>query len=93
MVTPVALYHRLPSLQQRRRRIAVLAAFAGLPLLNIGYVALVETGVVPTTLWGPIAVALFGITLIGVIAIYGWGQGRIREGREELDERERAMVD
>ena len=34
MVTPTALYQRLPSLRQRDRRVAVVAAFAGFPLLN-----------------------------------------------------------
>jgi O-antigen/teichoic acid export membrane protein len=93
MVTPATLYQRLPSLRQRQRRTAVVAAFAGFPLLNLGYAALVATGILPSAIWGPIAVALFVITLLGIVAIYGWGQGRITERREDLDERQRAMVD
>jgi hypothetical protein len=93
MVTPAALYHRLPELRQRQRRIAVLAAFLGFPFLNVGYAAFVATGAIPTTVWAPIAVALFATTFVGVVSIYGWGQGRITERRESLDERQRAMLD
>src|SRR5262245_18007646 len=50
MVTPTTLYQRLPSLKRRQRRIAVIAAFAGFPLLNLGYAALVASGIVPTTI-------------------------------------------
>jgi hypothetical protein len=93
MVTPATLYQRLPSLRQRQRRIAVVGAFAGFPLLNVGYVTLVANGVIPTAIWGPIAIALFAITIVGLLAIYGWGQGRISDRRDELDERQRAMLD
>ena len=93
MVTPATLYQRLPSLRQRDRRIAVGAAFVGFPLLNIGYATLVATGVIASAIWAPIAVALFAITLVGLVAIYGWGQGRITERRDQLDERQRAMLD
>ena len=93
MVTPATLYQRLPALRQRDRRLAVVAAFAGFPLLNIGYATLVTTGIVPGAIWAPIAVALFATTIVGLVAIYGWGQGRITEQRDELDERQRAMVD
>src|SRR5262245_54705736 len=93
MVTPATLFQRLPALRQRERRIAVVAAFAGFPLLNLGYATLVATDVIPTAIWGPIAILLFAITIIGVVAIYGWGQGRISERREQMDERQRAMLD
>jgi hypothetical protein len=93
MVTPAALYQRLPSLRQRQRRILVVAAFAGFPLLNVGYATLVASGILPNAVWGPIAIALFATTLVGVLVIYGWGQGRISDRRDELDERQRAMVD
>jgi O-antigen/teichoic acid export membrane protein len=93
MVTPTTLYQQLPQLRQRDRRGAIVAAFAGFPVLNIGYAALVSTGVVPTTIWGPVAVALVAITLLGVVAIYGWGQGRIGERHGGLDERQRTVVD
>ena len=93
MVTPATLYQRLPALRQRDRRVAVVCAFAGFPLLNIGYSTLVATGVIPSAVWAPIALALFAITIVGLVAIYGWGQGRITERRDELDERQRAMVD
>ena len=74
MVTPTTLYQQLPQLRQRDRRGAVIAAFAGFPLLNIGYAALVSTGLVPTAIWGPVAVALLAITFLGVVAIYGWAR-------------------
>src|SRR5262245_2937791 len=93
MVTPATVYQRLPSLRQRERRIAVVAAFAGFPLLNLGYATLVASGIIPTAIWGPVAIALFAITIVGVLAIYRWGQGRITERRDELDERQRAMLD
>jgi O-antigen/teichoic acid export membrane protein len=93
MITPAMLYQRLPQLRQRDRRVAVVAAFAGFPLLNVGYAALVSTGSLATTIWGPVAVVLLAITIVGVVAIYGWGQGRITERRDELDERQRAVLD
>jgi hypothetical protein len=93
MVTPATLYQRLPSLRQRQRRILVIAAFAGFPLLNVGYATLVTTGILPSAVWGPVAIGLFAVTIIGVVAIYGWGQGRITERRDDLDERQRAMLD
>ena len=93
MVTPAVVFQRLPSLRQRERRIAVVGAFAGFPLLNLGYTAFVANGILPTAIWGPTAIALFAITIVGVVAIYGWGQGRMTERRDQLDERQRAMVD
>jgi O-antigen/teichoic acid export membrane protein len=36
---------------------------------------------------------LLAITIVSVVAIYGWGQGRITERRDELDERQRAVLD
>jgi hypothetical protein len=93
MATPAALFQRLPSLRQRQRRIAVVAAFGGFPLLNLGHATLVVNGVISTTAWGPIAIALFACTLVGILAIYGWGRGRMTERRSQLDERQRAMVD
>ena len=92
MVTPAALYQRLPSMRRRSRRLAVLAAFAGYPLLIAGYSILVATGIVPNAIWAPIAIALFATTLLGLVAVYGYGQGRMNE-RDRLDERQRAMVD
>jgi hypothetical protein len=92
MATPASLFRDLPSLDRARRRIAVVAAFAGFPLMILGYTTLVATGIIPTALWAPIAVILFSTTLVGVVVIYGYGRGRIGEDRQ-LDERERAMMD
>ena len=74
------------------RRRAVLAAFLGYPLLILGYDLLVEPGRLPSLVWAPIAMILFLLTLVGAIAIYGYGQGRM-DRRARLDERERQMVD
>ena len=90
MVTPASWYRGLPAMSRRNRRIAVLAAFGGYPLLILGYATLVAPGTLSTTIWAPVAVALFATTLVGVAAVYGWGRGRM-DGR--LDERQRSMVD
>ena len=92
MVTPATMYRRMPATRQRSRKILVLAAFAGYPLQIAGYSALVASGGMPMVLWGPLTVALFSATLIGVIGIYGYGQGRMGR-RDRLDERERTMAD
>jgi hypothetical protein len=92
MATPSSLYRRLPAMRQRSRRVAVIAAGAGFPLVLIGYATLVAPGNLSTVLWAPIAVALFATTLLGVLAIYGYGQGRM-DHRDRLDERQRIMID
>jgi hypothetical protein len=92
MVTPATLYRRLPSLSQRARRLAVIAAFTGFPLQMIGYTILVQPGRLSGAIWAPATIALFSATLIGIVAVYGYGQGRMGK-RDGLDERERAMVD
>ncbi len=93
MVTPwSSLYRRSPAMSRRSRRLAVAAAFLGYPLLLVGYALLVEPGRIGTLAWAPIAIALFAATLIGAVAVYGYGQGRM-DRRAKLDERERQMVD
>jgi hypothetical protein len=92
MVTPATLYQRLPSMPQRSRRLAVVAAFTGYPLLIVGYHTLVAAGIIPSAIWAPIAIVLFAATLLGLVAVYGYGQGRVNE-RDRLDERQRTMVD
>ena len=92
MVTPATLYRRLPTMSQRARRLAAIAAFGGFPLQTLGYAVLVAPGRLAGPLWGLVSIALFSATLIGVVAIYGYGRGRI-DRRERLDERQRAMVD
>jgi hypothetical protein len=75
------------------RRAAVIAAFGGYPLLILGYGTLVEPGRISTIVWGPIAVALFTLTIVGTFALYGYGQGRMGYPKRALDERQRAMHD
>ena len=93
MVNPwLSFLRRSPDLTRRSRRRAVAAAFLGLPLLLVGYGLLVETGRLSNVVWAPIAVVLFSATLVGSVAVYGYGQGRM-DRRERLDERQRAIVD
>jgi hypothetical protein len=92
MATPSSLYRRLPTMRQRSRRIAVIAAVAGFPLVLVGYTVLVESDVLSVALWAPIAIALFATTLLGVLAVYGYGHGRM-DDRDRLDERQRIMID
>jgi hypothetical protein len=92
MATPATLYRRLPTLGRRARRIAVLAAFGGYPLMQLGYAVLRAPDRVPQIVWAPMAVVLFSATLIGMVMVYGYSQQRMGRDRA-LDERERAMVD
>ena len=92
MVSRNTLYGRLASTPRRIRRLAVIAAFAGYPLVLIGYGTLVEPGRLPTVIWAPIAIVLMGFTVVGCFATYGFTGDRMR-GRANLDERERAMND
>ena len=104
MVSPLSLYRRLPSLGRDRRRLAVIAAFAGYPLLQVGYATFVAPGRVSGAIWAPIAVALFGATLGGVFLVYGYARDRmvpawfpffrsVVDDRHPLDERQRLMHD
>jgi hypothetical protein len=92
MATPATLYRRLPGLSRRARRIAVIAAFGGYPLVQLGYAFLRAPERIPQVVWAPTAVVLFSATLVGMVMVYGYGQHRMGRDRE-LDERQRAMVD
>jgi hypothetical protein len=92
MATPYTIYRRLPTLRQRSRRIAAIAAFTGFPLQLLGYSALVEPGYLPSLVWAPVSIALFSATVVGLVAIAGYAQGRFDQ-RDSFDERQRAMVD
>lgn len=93
MATPRSIYRRLPMLGRRARRLLVIGAFGGYPLLQLGYALLVAPGRLAQPIWAPIAIVLFSVSLIGVFAIYGYGQGRLGDGRRVPDERQRAMRD
>jgi hypothetical protein len=92
MVSRNTFYGRLASTPQRIRRLTVVAAFAGYPLVLIGYSTLVEPRRLPILIWAPIAIVLMALTVIGCFATYGFAGDRMR-GRATLDERERAMND
>jgi hypothetical protein len=92
MATPAALYRRLPALDQRPRRIAVVAAFTGFPLQLVGYTLLVQPGHLGMLVWAPLSIVLFSATVVGLVAVCGYAQGRF-DRRASFDERQRAMVD
>lgn len=92
MATPAALYRRLPSLSQRARRLAVVAAFGGFLTQLFGYALLVVPGRLSGAVWAPVSIVLLAVTVVGVVAVYGYGQGRL-DRREVLDERQRTMAD
>lgn len=108
MVSPLSVYRGLPSLGRDRRRLAVIAAFAGYPLLQVGYATFVAPGGVASGLfgavWAPIAVGLFALTLAGVFVVYAYARERMAPAwfpffgtaashRNPLDERQRSMHD
>ena len=84
------LGERISNLPRSRRRLAVVAAFLGWPLLIVGYNLLVASGAVPTLAWFPVAIALIVLTFVGVVITYFWARGRV--GDTPLDERQREMV-
>ena len=92
MASPNTIYRRLAATPRRVRRLTVVAAFAGYPLVLLGYSTLAEPGRLPTVIWAPIAIVLMGLTVVGCFATYGFAGDRMR-GRTSLDERERAMND
>jgi hypothetical protein len=92
MASPVGLYRRLARTPRWLRRLTVIGAFAGYPLVIVGYARLVENGPLPVAVWAPIAIVLMSITIIGCFATYGFAGDRVR-GRDQLDERERQMHD
>lgn len=92
MASPIGLYRRLGHAPQWIRRLTVIGAFAGYPLVILGYARLVEPGYLPTAVWAPIALVLTAASVVGCFATYGFVGDRMR-GRDRLDERERAMHD
>jgi hypothetical protein len=88
----LVLWHSLPQLSRRARRLAVIAAFTGYPLLCVGYANLVQPGRLSSTLWAPIAIVLFSATLVGVVAVYGYARNRASM-EADLDERQRQVRD
>lgn len=92
MASPRTISRRLAATPRRQRRLAVVAAFAGYPLVLLGYSTLVAPGRLPTLIWAPIAIALMGLSVVGCFATYGFTGDRMR-GRATMDERERAMND
>jgi len=79
-------------MRRSTRRTLVVAAFLGYPLQQAGYWTLTANGILPTPVWGVLSVVLFGASLAGVVAIYGYGRG-ILGRRADLDERQRRVAD
>lgn len=93
MTSPFVTFVRfMPRASRRVRRLLVLAAFLGYPLVNLGYALLVLPNRLSSAAWAPIAIALFSMTLIGVVAIYGYARGRA-DMKADLDERQRHVRD
>jgi hypothetical protein len=93
MTSPFVTFVRsLPTASRRVRRLLVGAAFLGYPLMNVGYFTLVAPGRLSSVAWAPIAIVLFGATLVGVAGIYGYARGRA-DMRPDLDERQRHVRD
>ena len=93
MSNPVLrLWQAIPGASRRTRRIWVALAFLGFPLVNVGYLGLVQPGRLSTTVWAPIAIVLFASTLAGVFAIYGYARDRASM-TADLDEREQRIRD
>ncbi len=104
MVSPLSFYRRLAFVGRTRRRVAVVAAFAGYPLLQVGYASAVEPGLLAPAVWAPIAVALVGVTLASVVLVSLYARDRMVAGwfpffmkamsdGHPLDERQRLMHD
>ena len=93
MTSPLVTFVRfMPRASRRVRRLLVLAAFLGYPLVNLGYAVLVLPNRLSSVAWAPIAVVLFSATLLGVVAIYGYARGRA-DMKADLDERQRHVRD
>ncbi|MEO8272707.1 MAG: hypothetical protein ABI620_01405 [Chloroflexota bacterium] len=91
--TSLPASRRLSRLSRRTRRLAVVGLFAGYPLVQFGYGALVLNGVLSSAVWAPVAIVLFGISIVGALVVYAFGQGRMGYPKRQLDERQRAMHD
>ena len=86
------LWRAMPNASRRTRRLWVIAALTGYPLMTVGYALLVPTGRASSVLWAPIAIALFTATLAGVVAIYGYARDRASM-TADLDERQQRVRD
>jgi hypothetical protein len=89
----VTAFRYLPHARQRTRRLIVLAAFLGYPLVLLGYGGLVAPGRLSSTVWAPIAIVLMSMTIFGTFAIYGFARDRASLKVESLDERQRELRD
>ncbi|HLA16697.1 MAG TPA: hypothetical protein VJZ72_07325, partial [Candidatus Limnocylindrales bacterium] len=66
--------------------------FIAYPMLLIGYTSFVATGIIPTGLWAPVAIALMGLAVIGILVIYVYARDRAQLGAAGLDERQRQLA-
>ena len=91
MITPLAAIRAISQVRRSVRRIFVLAAFAGYPLLQLGYFTLAATGRISQLLWEPMAVLLMSMTIFGLVAVYAFARNRAQLDGPDLDERQRAL--
>ncbi len=87
-----ATLERLRRVPRPVRRLFVAETFIAYPLLLLGYSLLVETGIVPTGLWAPIAILLMGMAIVGLLTIYAYARDRAQLDAAGLDERQRQLA-
>jgi hypothetical protein len=88
-----SIYRALPTARRRSRRLFVIAACVGYPLVLLGYATLVVPDRIQLGVWAPIATVLMAVTIVGVVAIYGFTRGRADLGSGHLDERQAQVRD
>ncbi|HEY4634682.1 MAG TPA: hypothetical protein VIH00_12275 [Candidatus Limnocylindrales bacterium] len=87
-----ATFDRLRRVPRPVRRLLVAETFVAWPLLLVGYSTLVATGVVPTSLWAPVAIVLMGMAIVGLLTIYAYARDRAQLDAAGLDERQRQLA-
>jgi hypothetical protein len=91
MATPLSVLRAISRVRRSIRRVFVIWAFAGYPLLLLGYATLVQPGQISSTAWAPIAVVLMSMTIFGLFAVYAFARNRAQLDGAELDERQRTL--
>ena len=84
-------FNRTVGAHQPGRRLVIVGAFLGYPLVLIGYAMLVATHRIDSLVWAPIAVLLMLLTGFGLLAIWLSVRDRAAPDSPNLDERERAL--
>jgi hypothetical protein len=88
----VTSFGRALHARRSTRRLLILAAFLGYPLLLVGYANLVPTRRIDALYWAAIATVLASASAIGLAAIYLFVRDRAQLTSNRLDERELALT-